>query len=441
MANWWDAPKYGANYNNWWSNLKTQGLNENPDVTGDSAAFDPSKDASGFFKYLVDPSGEGGQYGVMSPYTFRSSANRAEDWYDNFLTETLANMNNTDNVLGNVTTTENFANYMKARMNPAGYQSGTGLGVPGTNTSGQNLQPGFTYSPEQSQAMTRQAIQNMIDAYGTYKTKSDTFTNFSSVYTAANRDLNTAYTKAYDEFKTATGTNTKDFTDQNLRTMLRTGKVTVVDPADPTHPRTYKLSGDANYLAKLNLAFNYAQSGSTGSATAEPASAFSLNLDFLKNPNIKETQVMGFARTLDNFTGQMGAPTGLEAALTAAKARATAAGYTMNGVDFGNVMSALSAGNQAFEGKYNAWAPNSAEQTANTIMYGGTTGTPDSNRLYKMLWTGLGGGYGGAFRTALERQFQNRVNALTGTMAGNGGSYLDQLMQLFNTYAARQGSY
>jgi hypothetical protein len=446
MANWWNAPKYGAQYNNWWNNdFKTQGLNQNPDVSGDDAAHDPFKDASGFFEYLVDPSGEGGQYGVMSPYTFRSGQNRAQDWYDNFLTETLANMQNTDNVLGNVTTTEDFANYMKARMNPAGYQSGTALGVPGSATAGQYLQPGFVYSPEQSQAMTRTAIQNMIDAYGTYKNKSDAFTNFSSVYTAANSALNGAYNTALDAFKTETGSDvSKGFTDANFRTLLSTGAVTVTDTATgQTKTLTLKppTNADPNYLNSIKLLFSLTMPTAGASTTAGPSAAFSLPTTAFTAANASQQRVGTIAQAMDQLTGQAGTGKGLWDAIKAAEARAQAAGYTMNGVDYGNVLSAISGGNQAFEGKYNAWAPNAAEQTANTIMYGGTTGTPDSNRLYQMLWTGLGGGYGGAFRTALQDQFHKRVNALTSTMAGNGGSYLDQLMQLFNTYAARQGAH
>jgi hypothetical protein len=443
MANWWDAPKYGQNYNNWWTNLfKTEGLNQNPDVNSSDSPYNPAKDASGFFKYLVDPSGEGGQYGVMSPYQFRSGANQAENWYDNFLTETLANMQNTDNQLGNVVTTEDFAKYMKARMNPSGYQSGTALGVPGSATAGQTLQPGFTYSPEQSQAMTRQALQNMIDAYGTYQNKSNVFKGFGDVYSAANSQLNVAYNTALGQLKAAVGPvldAAHGYTDANLRTLLGTGTVKITNPTTGV-VSTLTLTGqDPQVLSGVKAMFGSVLPASAGSTTAAPKDAYSLDTSAFTSAGTNEPTVRMYAKMLDSITGQTSG--GLVSALDTARDKAQAAGYTMNGVDYGNVLAGIAAGNNMFEGKYNAWAPNSAEQTAQSLMQAGTTGSPDSNRLYQMLWTGLGGGYGGAFRNALQNQFRGRVNALTDTMAGNGGSYLDQLRQLFNAYAARQGAY
>lgn len=172
-----------------------------------------------------------------------------------------------------------------------------------------------------------------------------------------------------------------------------------------------------------------------GSTSQAPAAGATMNMDYLQtlgaNMGTRALQVLQAADTLGGNTYLMNA-------YNQAKAMAEAAGYTMNAQDQFNLLNAIYGNQQGYDFQYNPWALSGTENAAQTLLQDAYTGN-SSNKLYDMLWSGLGSAYGGIFRNALNDQYRRQVEAMAGTQAGSQGrNFFTQLVDLFNQYAARQ---
>jgi hypothetical protein len=438
MANWWDTTAPNQNYVSWWNKFGAGDQNENPDIGGGDDSPYSSRNFGTVWDNLVNPTGSPGGYGAMSPYMYKNTKDQMDQLQSMFELETIGGLSNTNNNNPYLTnnTSEQFTSYLKSRLNPYGHTAGEGIGS-SAQTGGQKQPLGYTYGVEQSQQITRQALQNMIQAYQTAANKDEQWRGYTGAGGAVSTRMTQAYKAAYDALKAkiestldTDGVTKLVANEVNGLTMDNIKKLLLSNGEDVQLQigRTA-----ANMPAYVNARMNW------GTENQQTSIRRILNLLGPKGTEAKpgwEFDPSGF--TVGNANTLLQSIANISANPNIASLINMQAPGAQQLEALQAIMGA--AGNKGRNFTGSNMANTAAEEAAQFLSNSLTTGTA-ANPFYDQIRNGLGNAYGGIYRNAalsqFDRELAGRVDSAAGSQAGE--NILDTLMEMFNKYAGNRG--